>query len=64
MSNGDCQPNRIEREKRKVRIDIIQHLRIEWVCPNCHKMNQKTIYTSIHGIPLQCNYCSKNFVGE
>jgi len=62
MSNGDCQPG--QRKKTKVKIDIIQHLRIEWVCPYCKKMNRKTAYTSLDNIILQCNYCSEYSIGE
>jgi len=48
---------------KKAEYKIIQNKVIEWKCPNCNKMNKRTVYMEIKGITLECNYCGKIFKG-
>jgi len=49
---------------KKVEYKIIQNKVIEWKCPDCNKMNQKTVYTQIDNPSLECRYCGKIFKGR
>ena len=48
---------------KKVEFKIIQHKVIEWKCPNCQKINQKTVYAQIDNPALECRYCGKIYKG-
>jgi transcription elongation factor Elf1 len=49
---------------KKAGYKIIQHLAVEWKCPDCNKMNKTTVYMEIKGITFECNYCGKIYEGR
>lgn len=47
-----------------VEIKISQPLKMEWVCPNCGKVNEETFYFPVRKARVQCDYCGKIFLAE
>lgn len=48
----------------KVRMKIVQKLKIEWKCLECKKINFEYFYNAPGRTRLQCDYCGKEFIGE
>ncbi len=47
---------------KEVRMKIIQPIKCEWTCPNCHKVNYETYYNAPGRTRVQCDYCGALFI--